>query len=144
VILDIRPVEMESSVPPAVIGRGRAAKGVRETGVCPADLHQQIVGSPESGQPAFHGFLSVLNTGRCPEALGRDCADGGKRILDAMMQFPKDELLQLVGGLTLPCVDPGLQKQGFGVDAGLFQQQAEAVVLRQQHDFLRGARRRVD
>ena len=58
-----------------------------------------------------------------------DGADRGKRILDAMMQFAKDQFLQLVGGLALLGVDAGLLEQQFGVDAGLFQQEAEAVVF---------------
>ena len=48
------------------------------------------------------------------------------------MQFPENELLQLVGSLTLFGVDAGLSKQDLGVNHGLFQQQAKAVVLRRE------------
>ena len=67
-----------------------------------------------------------------------------RRILDAMMQFAQNQLLQLVRGLALLGVDPGLRKQGFGVDAGLFQQQAKTVILRRQHRLMGGAGRRID
>src|SRR5690349_366169 len=106
---------MESPHPLAVIGLGRAAKGMSETGTGPADLHQQIVGASEREQPALHGRLSVFDAGRRPEALRSDGADGGESVLDAMMQFTKNELLQLVGGFALLGVDPGLRKQGLGV-----------------------------
>jgi hypothetical protein len=58
-----------------------------------------------------------------------------------MMQFTKDQLLQLVGGFALLGVNAGLEKQGLGIDAGLLQQQPEAIVFCRQHDFLRGPRR---
>src|ERR1700676_1382359 len=43
---DIRSVEVESSGPSAIVGLGRATKGMGEAGIRPAHLHQQIVGSP--------------------------------------------------------------------------------------------------
>ena len=45
------------------------------------------------------------------------------------MKLVEDQLLQLVGGFALFCVDAGLREQGLGVDTGLLQQQPEAVVL---------------
>src|SRR5439155_20355316 len=60
-----------------------------------------------------------------------------ERILDAMVQFFENELLQLVRGFTLLGVDAGLREQGLGVDAGLFQQEPKAVILGRQ-DLLRG------
>ena len=81
-------------------------------------------------QPALHCLLAVLDTGRRTKALGSDRADRRQGVLDAMMKFPEDQLLQLVGGLPLFGVDPGLDEQGLGVDPGLFEQQSKAVVLR--------------
>src|SRR5688572_615349 len=111
----------------AVIGFGRAADGRRQTGIGPADLHQQIVRTPERNQPAFDGLLPVLDAGRGAKALRRDGADGRERILDAMMQLVEDELLQLVCGFPLLGVDAGLREQGLGVDDGLLQQQPKAA-----------------
>ena len=53
-----------------------------------------------------------------------------------MVQLFENKLLQLVGGFALLGVDARLRKQYLGVDAGLLQQQAEAVVFRGQK-FLR-------
>jgi hypothetical protein len=72
----------------------------------------------------------MLDAGCCPKTLRRDGADGSERVLDAMMQLTENELLQLVGSLALLGVNAGLREQGFGVDAGLLQQQAKTVVLR--------------
>ena len=93
--------------------------------------------TPKRDQPALDGLLPVLDAGRRSQALGRNGAHGRERILDAMMQFFENELLQLVRGFTLLGVDTGLREQGLGVDAGLFQQQPKAVILGRQ-DFLRG------
>jgi hypothetical protein len=57
------------------------------------------MGPPQRDQPALDRLLPVLDAGCCAQALGRDRTDGGQRILDAMMQFTKDQLLQLVRGL---------------------------------------------
>ena len=38
-----------------------------------------------------------------------------------MMELIKDQLPQLVGGLTFLGIDAGLRKQGFGIDLCLFQ-----------------------
>ena len=141
VIRMIRPVEMKSPGALAFKRLGRAAEGMGEAGIGPADLHQEIVGAAERGQAAFHGLLPVLDAGRRPKALRRDGADGGQRVLDAMMQFAQDQLLQLVGGLALLGVDAGLRQQCLGVDAGLFEQHPKAVVLRRQYGLVRGERR---
>ena len=61
-----------------------------------------------------------------------------------MMEFAENELLQLVGCLAFLGVDPGLRKQGLGVDAGLLQQQAKTVILRRQRRLMGGAGRRFD
>src|SRR3954471_21306208 len=77
---------------------------------------------PERNQPAFDGLLPVLDAGRRSQGLGRNSAHGRERILDAMMQFFDDELLQLVSGFTLLGVNAGLREQRLGVNAGLFEQ----------------------
>jgi hypothetical protein len=107
----------------------RTSNSGNETGIGPTDLHQQIMGAPKRDQPAFYGLLPVLNAGRRSQALGRDGAHGRERILDAMVHFFENELLQLVRGFTLLGVDAGLREQGFGVDASLFQQQPKAVIF---------------
>src|SRR5947209_9836042 len=101
---------MKASVALTVIGRRRTAQRVSKAGIGPTDLHQQIVGSSQCGQPALHCPLSVLDTGSRAEALGRDSANHRQRILDAMMKLPEDELLQFVGGLSLLGIDAGLDK----------------------------------
>ena len=90
---DIRAVEMKASRPLTLIGLRRAAQRVIETGICPADLHQEIVGPAQRDQPALHCLLAVLDTGRRTKALGSDRADGRQSVLDAMVKFPKDQLL---------------------------------------------------
>ena len=138
---DVMPISgpsiEKSSGALGVIGFGRAANGGHKAGIGPADLHQQIVRAPERDQPALDGLLPVLDAGRGSQALRRDGAHGRERILDAMMQFIENELLQLVRGLALLGVDAGLREQGLGVDDGLFQQQPKAVVLGGQ-ELLRG------
>src|SRR4030088_1685103 len=96
---------MEPSGPLAVIRLCRAAKGMGQAGIRPADLHQQIMGPAERQQPALHGLLSLLDTSRGSKALRRDGADSRKRILDTMVQFTQDEFLQLVGGLAFLGID---------------------------------------
>ena len=58
-----------------------------------------------------------------------------------MMHLFKNELLQLVGSLTLLGVDAGLGEQRLGIDVGLLQQKPKAVILGRQ-DRLRGGARR--
>jgi len=53
----------------------------------------------------------VLGPLQAAQALGDDGGDGRKRILDAVVQFLKDQLLKLVGRLALSGVDTGLGKQ---------------------------------
>ena len=91
---------MESPGSLDVIGLRRTAKGMGEASAGPAYLHQQVVGTSERDQPALHRLLSMLDTCRSPKTLRRDRADRGERILDAMVQLAKDQLLQLVGSLT--------------------------------------------
>ena len=81
-------------------------------------------------QPAFDSMLAVLDTGRCPQALRRNGADGCKRILDAVMQFLQNELLQFVGSFAFLGVDAGLRKQNLGVDTGLFEAAGEGCRFR--------------
>ena len=64
----------------------------------------------------------MFDASRRAQALGGNGAHGRERILDAMMHFFENELLQLVRGFTLLGVDAGLREQGLGVDAGLLQQ----------------------
>ena len=45
------------------------------------------------------------------------------------MQFLENELLQFIGGLALLGVNAGLSEKHLGVEAGLFKQQTQAVVL---------------
>ena len=54
-----------------------------------------------------------------------------------MMHLFENELLQLVGSLTLLGIDAGLGEQRLGIDVGLFQQNPKAVILGRQ-DRLRG------
>ena len=82
-----------------------------------------------------------VDAGRRSQALGRNRAHGRQRVLDAMMHLFENELLQLVGGLTLLGVDAGLGEQRLGIDDGLLQQQPKAVILGRQ-DRLRGGARR--
>ena len=92
--------------------------------------------SPQRNQPAFDGMLTMFDTGRCPQALGCNGADGRQRVLDTVMQLFENELLQFVGSFPLLGVDAGLREQHFGVDTGLLQQKAKAVIFRGQ-EFLR-------
>ena len=58
--------------------------------------------------------------------------DGSEHILDPVVQFGVDQMLQLVRSLALLGLDPRLDEQRVGVDAGLLQRQFEAVVLGRQ------------
>ena len=55
------------------------------------------------------------------------------------MQLFQDQLLQFVGGFTLFCVDARLGEKRLGIDAGLLEQEAKAVILRGQMFLGRGA-----
>ena len=107
-----------------------------ETCVGPSRLQQQIMRAPQRDEPAFDGMLTVLDACRRPQALRRNGADGRERVLDAVMQFFQDKLLQFVGSFALLGVDARLRQQHLGIDTGLLEQQTKAVVFRGQ-EFLR-------
>jgi len=92
--------------------------------------------SSQRHQPAFDGVLTVLDACCRPQTLGSNGADGRQRVLDAVMQLLENKLLQFVGRFTLLGIDAGLSKQYLGIDTGLLQQQAKAVIFRSQ-EFLR-------
>jgi hypothetical protein len=71
----------------------------------PSCLQKEIVGPPECQQSALDGVLGVLGALHIAQALGGDGADGRRRILDAMVKFFQDQLLQLAGCLALAGVD---------------------------------------
>ena len=73
--------------------------------------------------------LCVLNAWQAAQTLRDDGADGRERILDTVVQFLEDQLLQLVGRLALPGVDAGRGKQTPCVDLGLREQKPQADVL---------------
>ena len=74
-------------------------------------------------------MLRVLGSRHMAQTLRDDGADGRQRILDAMVQFLEDQLLQLVGRLALPGVDSGRGKQAPRIDLGLREQKPQADVL---------------
>ncbi len=80
-------------------------------------LQQQIVRPPQRQQPARDGVLGVLGAGHVAQALGGNRADRRQRVLDAMVQFFQDQLLQLVGGRALAGVDAGLVEQSLLISA---------------------------
>ena len=88
-------------------------------------------------QTPFNGMLGVLNACRCPQALRRDGAYGGKCIFDPVVQFFQDEFLQFIGSFTFLGVDARLGQQNLCVDTRLFKQQAETVVFSRQ-EFIGG------
>ena len=94
--------------PLTVIRLGRADQRLCQAGIGPTDLHQEIVGASKGNQPSLHRLLAMRDTGRRPKTLRRDRADRSEGILDAVMQFAKDQLLQLVGGFSFLGVDAGL------------------------------------
>jgi hypothetical protein len=63
--------------------------------------------APKRDQSAFDGLPPVLDARRGAQALRCDGADGCERILDAMMQFVENELLQFVRSLAFLGVDSG-------------------------------------
>ena len=66
-------------------------------------------------------------TGRA--TLRDDGADRRERILDTVVERFEDQLLQLVGRLSLPGVDAGRGKQTPCIDLGLREQKPQADVL---------------
>ena len=73
-----------------------------EACIGPSGLQQQVMRPPQCDQPAFDGMLTVFDACRRPQALRRNGADGRERVLDAVMQFFEDKLLQLVRQLRAP------------------------------------------
>ena len=115
-----------------VEGFGGAAHDLFEIGAAPSRLQQQIVRPPQRQQPAFDGVLRVLGAGHVAQALRGNGADRRQRVLDAVVQFFQDQLLQLVGRRALAGVDAGLIEQFLGVDFRLRQQQPKADILRRE------------
>ena len=74
-------------------------------------------------------MLCVLGSGQAAQTLRDDGADGRERILDAVVQFLEDQLLQLVGRFALPGVDAGRGKQTPRIDLGLREQKPQADIL---------------
>jgi hypothetical protein len=71
----------------------------------------------------------MLGLGHVAQALRGDGADGGERILDAVVEFFQDQLLQLVGRLALLGVDAGLGEQFLRVDLGLGQSSSRRLTF---------------
>jgi hypothetical protein len=95
----------------------------------PLRLQQEIVRAAQCQQPALDGVLAVLDAGCGAQAPRGDGAHRRQRVLDAVVQFFQDELLQPVGGLALLGVDPGLRQQHPGIDSRLFEQHAKADIF---------------
>ena len=110
-------------------GFGGAADDRAKVRAAPSCLQKQIVRPPEREQPALDGVLRVLGAWQVAQALRDDGADGRERILDAVVQFLEDQLLQLVGRLALPGVDAGRGKQTPCINLGLREQKPQADVL---------------
>jgi hypothetical protein len=87
------------------------------------------VRASEREQPALDRLLRMLGSRQMAQTLRDDGADGRKRVLDPMVQFLKDQLLQLVGRLALPGVDACRGKQTPRVNLGLREQKPQADVL---------------
>ena len=87
---------------------------------------------PEREQPAFDGMLRMLGAGQLAQALRDDGSDGCERILDTVVQFLEDQLLQLVRCFALPGVDAGRGKQALRIDLGLREQKPQADILCRQ------------
>ena len=86
----------------------------------------------ERQQPAFDSMLRVFSSLQIAQALRDDGPHGRERILDAVVQLFKDQLLQLVGRLALPGLDAGVGEQTAGVDLGLRKKKPQADILRRQ------------
>ena len=86
----------------------------------------------ECQKPAFNRVLRVFSARHIAQALGGDRADGCERILDAVVKFLQDQLLEFVGRLALLGVNTGLSKKFPRINFGLRQQQPKADVLRLQ------------
>ena len=114
------------SLPASLLG---AADDMAKIGAVPSGLQKKIVSPSERYQPALDGVLRVFGALHVAQALGGDGADGRERVLDAVMQFFQNQLLQLVGRLALLGVDAGLGEQTQGIDFSLRQQQPKADIL---------------
>ena len=115
-----------------VEGFGGAADDRAKVRAGPSCLQEQIVRAPEREQPALDGLLCVLGAWQVAQTLRDDGADGRERILDAVVQFLEDQLLQLVGRLALPGVDAGRGEQTPCINLGLREQKPQADVLCRQ------------
>jgi hypothetical protein len=96
----------------------------------PSCLQKKIVRPRE--QPALDGVLRVLSGWQVAQALRDDGSDGREGVLDAVVQFLEDQLLQLVGRLAFPGVDAGRGEQGLCTDLGLREQKPQADVFCRQ------------
>ena len=94
--------------------------------------------SPQRKQPALNGLLRVPGFGQVAQALRDDGADGCERILDAVVQFLEDQLLQLVGRLAFPGVDAGRGQQALRIDLGLREQKPQADIFCRQFVLVGG------
>ena len=88
--------------------------------------------SSERQQPASDRVLHVFSSLQSARALGDDGPHSRERVLDAVVQLFKDQLLQLVGRLALPGLDAGVGEQTAGVDLGLCKKKPQADILRRQ------------
>jgi hypothetical protein len=113
----------------AIIGLGRTLDDVGKAGARPPHLQQQIVRAAHRQQPALDGLPAMLDAGCGAQALRGNRAYCRQRILDAVVQFFHNQLLQSVGGLALLGIDTGLRKQGLGIDTRLFEQHAKADIF---------------
>jgi hypothetical protein len=95
------------------------------------------VSPPQRQQPALDRALRVFGARHVAQALGDNRVDGRQRILDAVVQFLENQLLELVGRLALHGVNTGLGEQFPRIDFGLLKQQPKADVLRLQNLMVR-------
>jgi hypothetical protein len=102
---------------------------VLKVGARPSRRQQEIVRAAQCQKPALDGVLAVFDAACGAQALRGDGAHRRQRVLDAVVQFFQNELLQPVGGLALLGVDPGLRQQHPGIDARLFEQHAKAGIF---------------
>jgi hypothetical protein len=99
------------------------------------------VSPPDRQQPPLDRVLRVLDVSCVAQALRGYGADGRQRILDAVVEFFQDQLLQLVGRLALLGVDAGLGKQSLRVDFGLREKEPKTHILSRQEVMGRRCRR---
>ena len=93
-----------------VVRLGGAADRLRETGIGPTRLHQQVMRTPERDQAAFNRLLAMFDARGGAKALRCDCADRCQRILDAVMHLVENELLQFIGRFALFGINTRLRK----------------------------------